>query len=178
MYCDHCGKPLGTGAQFCTSCGIRILPGAGPAASSFQTMSVACNDRVRRHIGTLSILWAINGALRLLETFAMSVIGPMVVPQFFGVHAWRAWDFPFHWAAWPFSVGFAWVAALFGAFGVVHLILAWALREHKSWARPLGLAVGFLALLRFPLGTALGIYTIWVLLPESSAREYDQIAVA
>ena len=64
-----------------------------------------------------------------------------------------------------------------GVFGVVHLILAWGLYERKQWARPLGLAIGFLALLRFPLGTALGIYTLWVLLPEISAREYEHITV-
>jgi hypothetical protein len=38
--------------------------------------------------------------------------------------------------------------------------------------------LGFLALLRFPLGTALGIYTLWVLLPEESSREYDHLSQA
>jgi hypothetical protein len=56
---------------------------------------------------------------------------------------------------------------------MVHLLLAWGLFERQPWARVLGIVVGFLALLRFPFGTALGIYTLWVLLPESSAREYD-----
>jgi hypothetical protein len=36
--------------------------------------------------------------------------------------------------------------------------------------------LGFLGLVRFPLGTALGIYTLWVLLPEESCREYDRLA--
>ena len=27
----------------------------------------------------------------------------------------------------------------------------------------------------FPLGTALGIYTLWVLLPEESGAEYDRL---
>jgi hypothetical protein len=35
--------------------------------------------------------------------------------------------------------------------------------------------MGFLALLRFPLGTALGTYTLWVLLPEPSGREYQRL---
>jgi hypothetical protein len=61
-------------------------------------------------------------------------------------------------------------------FGVLHLVLAWGLLERESWARMLGLVLGFLALLRFPLGTALGIYTLWVLLPEESGREYDRLA--
>jgi len=61
-------------------------------------------------------------------------------------------------------------------FGVLHLVLAWGLFEREPWARFLGLALGFLALLRFPLGTALGIYTLWVLLPESSGSEYERLA--
>ena len=61
-------------------------------------------------------------------------------------------------------------------FGVVHLVLAYGLFERETWARMLGLAMGFLALLRFPLGTALGIYTLWVLLPEESGAEYDWLA--
>jgi hypothetical protein len=34
----------------------------------------------------------------------------------------------------------------------------------------------FLGLLRIPFGTALGIYTLWVLLPETSGKEYDRLA--
>jgi hypothetical protein len=60
--------------------------------------------------------------------------------------------------------------------GVLHLLLAWGLYERQPWARVLGIVVGFLALIRIPFGTALGIYTLWVLLPESSAREYDAMA--
>ena len=61
-------------------------------------------------------------------------------------------------------------------FGVLHLVLAWGLFEREPWARMLGIVLGCLALLRFPFGTALGIYTLWVLLPESSAREYDRMS--
>jgi hypothetical protein len=76
----------------------------------------------------------------------------------------------------PFSSGLSSVGIFLGAFGVVHLVLAWGLFEREPWARMLGVVIGFLALLRFPLGTALGIYTLWVLLPEESGREYDRLA--
>jgi hypothetical protein len=33
-----------------------------------------------------------------------------------------------------------------------------------------------LNLINFPLGSALGIYTLWVLLPAESEREYNQHA--
>lgn len=43
------------------------------------------------------------------------------------------------------------------------LIGGFGLLKHQSWARVLVLILGVLALFSFPVGTALGIYTIWVL---------------
>jgi hypothetical protein len=40
----------------------------------------------------------------------------------------------------------------------------------------LGIVVAILSLLKFPIGTALGIYTLWVLAPAESGAEYDAIA--
>lgn len=49
------------------------------------------------------------------------------------------------------------------------IIAGIGLLKRKSWARMLALILGFLNLLNFPLGTALGVYTIWALMPEESA---------
>jgi hypothetical protein len=38
--------------------------------------------------------------------------------------------------------------------------------------------MGFIALLSVPIGTALGIYTLWVLLPSQSDNEYQEFARA
>jgi hypothetical protein len=38
--------------------------------------------------------------------------------------------------------------------------------------------MGFVALLNVPIGTALGIYTLWVLLPAQSDEEYKALAQA
>lgn len=43
------------------------------------------------------------------------------------------------------------------------LLLAWALIARKSWAVPLGWILAILNLFNVPVGTALGIYTIWAL---------------
>lgn len=178
MHCNHCGAVLNAGAQVCTACGARVLPGPVMARTGVgATMGVATSDRVRRNIGLLAGLWMLNGILRLMEVCYFTFIGHALFPSIFAAHNWGSWGVPFRWSAWPLSMGLAWIAILFGFFGIVHLILAWGLYERKQWARPLGLVIGFLALVRFPLGTALGIYTIWVLLPEVSGREYDQIAV-
>jgi len=178
MYCNRCGGALSAGAQVCPACGERVLPGPGVAQPfAGASMAVVPSHRVQRHIGLLAALWMLNGILRLLEVCYFTFIGHMLFPGIFAPHRWGGWGLPFGWGAWPLSMGLAWIAVVLGVFGVIHLILAWGLYERKLWARPLGLVIGFLALVRFPLGTALGIYTIWVLLPERSAREYEQIAV-
>jgi hypothetical protein len=54
----------------------------------------------------------------------------------------------------------------------------WGLLQREQWARTFALVMGFVALLNVPLGTALGIYTLWVLLPSQSDDEYKALAQA
>jgi len=63
-----------------------------------------------------------------------------------------------------------WLRPLITAFGWLILAKAaagffagWGLLQREEWARTVALVVGFLALLNVPIGTALGIYTLWVL---------------
>jgi hypothetical protein len=174
MFCNRCGTPLGSGAQFCTSCGKVVAPGAIPPASR---VTPTPQDRVRRHIHLLATLWLVNGVLRLIAVCWLMLFGSMFLPGL------RGWLGPGAWPLGPgwgldsfFSGGFFSLGIFLGFFGLLHLTLAWGLFERHSWARILGLVLGILALLRFPLGTALGIYTLWVLAPEESAREYDYLA--
>jgi hypothetical protein len=51
-----------------------------------------------------------------------------------------------------------------------------SLLARKPWGRVLGIVVAILSLVKFPVGTALGIYTLWVLAPAESGLEYDAIA--
>ena len=81
--------------------------------------------------------------------------------------------------AWPFNLlpfGIYSFAAYQAAFGVAHIALAWGLFQRQPWARMLGIILGVIMLIRIPFGTALGIYTLWVLAPESSAQEYEQLS--
>lgn len=123
------------------------------------------------------MLWAINGVLRLAEVCGMLIFGTMFFPFMLGWGRGVVWPFGGRWGMdIPFLGGLFSMGVFLGIFGVLHLVLAWGLFEREPWARMLGLVIGFLALLRFPLGTALGIYTLWVLLPEESGREYDRLA--
>ena len=46
------------------------------------------------------------------------------------------------------------------------------LLKGKSWGRMLAIIVGLFHLFNFPLGTALGAYTLWVLLQGSAAAYF------
>jgi hypothetical protein len=45
------------------------------------------------------------------------------------------------------------------------------LLQRKEWGRILALVVGFFALATWPVGTAIGLYTFWILL-QASATDY------
>jgi hypothetical protein len=171
MYCDRCGSSIGASALFCSNCGKTLPPAVLPA----RPAAVGQERRVQRHIQLLAGLWLANGILRLLGVGWMMVAGSLFFPFS------RSWDFPFGrgWPFFPFFWGGLFSAGIFlTVFGILHLLLAWGLFERQPWARTLGIVIGFLALFRVPLGTALGAFTLWVLLPESSAREYRQMAGA
>ena len=59
-------------------------------------------------------------------------------------------------------VGMA-IAALVTMFSIPGIICGFGLLNHRAWARVLVLVLGCVNLAYFPLGTALGIYTLWVL---------------
>ena len=152
----------------------------GPAAPTLPTAGTARaagDGRVRRNINIVAGFWLANGILRLVEVGGMMIFRRLFLPDGWGWLGSGRWPFGGSFGFRPFLMGGILSAGiLLALFGGVHLLLAWGLSERQPWARILGIVVGFLALIRFPFGTALGIYTLWVLLPDSSAREYDEMA--
>jgi hypothetical protein len=67
------------------------------------------------------------------------------------------------------GIGFA-IAAVVALFSVPNILAGWGLLKGKSWSRMLAIVLGAISLLSIPVGTILGIYTIWALTkPESQA---------
>jgi hypothetical protein len=66
------------------------------------------------------------------------------------------------------------VGAVIGIFllalSVPAILGGWGLLNFKSWSRILMIVISGLSLLHFPLGTALGIYGLWVLLNEQARQ--------
>jgi hypothetical protein len=56
------------------------------------------------------------------------------------------------------------------------ILVGWGLLKFQPWARMAAIVLGIVSLLHPPFGTALGIYTLWVLLSDQGGMEYDRLA--
>lgn len=53
------------------------------------------------------------------------------------------------------------------------LVVGFGLLARKNWARLVAVIMGFINLPNIPLGTAVGVYTFWVLLQDESDEVFD-----
>lgn len=179
MFCDQCGTPLEDSANFCTKCGKRLAPAAEASQATAIPVSArpAFYGRVSRHLQLVAILWFVYAAIRLVDVFWLYAVGRIYIPSFVGAIVSMSHPIVLHYPfGWLLSSSLAFIATWILFWSVVQLIAAWGLLERAPWARLLILVLAILSLLRFPLGTVLGIYTLWALLPERSAVEYRRLA--
>ena len=156
MFCDGCGTQVYETQTFCPCC--------GKANRTVPMMPV--QNRIAGHIRLLGIFWLAYSALRLMSGWFVSSF----VPRIFDFWSPRI---PFFIPGLLRGIGFVLVAS-----GVLGVIAGWGLLDRQPWARMLAIVLGVLALLHIGIGTALGIYTLWVLLPAESEREYRKMAKA
>jgi len=162
MFCDQCGAQLQTGQSRCVRCGKAVvgpLPGGG--------------NRVREHVKLVGILWMAYSAMHVVAGVVVLLVSKLVVVRLG------------HIPNGPPPEVMAWLPALVSVVGwlilakaAAGIITGWGLLQHEDWGRVLALVMGFVALLSVPVGTALGIYTLWVLLPSQSEVEYKALAQA
>ena len=195
MVCSACGSPLEQEVRFCPKCGASMqaatpIPagdavqagaggyGAPPAQMPYGApMMIPVLPRVQRHLQTLAVFWIVYGVYRVFS----GLIGVFFLRAF----TWRQWAG----RGWPLNggpmmpFGSGWMEALVPVIITVSLVAmalalftGWSLLNRKPWGRVLAIVAGVLALFKFPIGTALGIYTLWVLAPEVSGAEYDAMA--
>jgi hypothetical protein len=125
---------------------------------------------VARHLSVLGVLWIIFSVLRLIPGVAMMVLGHMRFPfMLMPVPA------PIRLFLAPFLGA---IGLLVSAFAIAGVIAGWGLMARCPWARMLAIVLGCISLIHFPLGTALGIYTLWVLVPAGADNEYKALARA
>lgn len=177
MLCPSCGNSV-EGA-FCSRCGTPIQLQAQPHPVAPAPMygippPLPYVPRVQQHLQTLGILWCVYAAYRLMGGIfgAMFLMG-MSHSGFFermGVNG-----FPFGSSAFMGTIGM-FVAIFSVVSAAAGFTTGFALLNRKPWGRILAMVLGILALIKIPFGTAIGIYTLWVLGPSASAAEYEAIA--
>lgn len=69
-------------------------------------------------------------------------------------------------------------ASVFAAVVVVIFVLpslltGWGLLTRKPWARMLAIIVGIISLINIPLGTILGVYTLWVMFQDEVKYQFN-----
>jgi hypothetical protein len=85
----------------------------------------------------------------------------------------------------PPDVPVGFLSALFSTIGILILgkaacgfVAGRGLMHYDPWARTLALVLAFISLFSIPFGTGIGVYTLWVLLPQQAQKEYDTLAKA
>jgi hypothetical protein len=169
MFCNNCGKAVQPGSPFCAYCGR-------PVSVAFAAPVHRSQGRVGEHIGILAALWLVLGAITLFFGFFLLAISDLPYTRFYSPSQQQTIPFEEARNLNNLMQGFF---LCFGIFFIAHasvsILAAWGLLQRKHWARMLTLILAFLALLSFPLGTALGIYTIWVLLAGNGEHEYNRL---
>ena len=108
---------------------------------------------MQSHVKALGVLWIIYGAIGMLFIFFMfaTLFGVSYIPDI-GPEAPVILR--------TVAIGFC---AFLAVLTIPELIAGYGLLHYKEWGRILALAVAFLNLIWFPIGTALSVYTLVIL---------------
>jgi hypothetical protein len=110
------------------------------------------------HKRILAILYIISASLQILGMIILSAFISILIPFIMDEAGPEAQWF-FVWVV-PFIKFIA--VAIVILFSIPSMIGGIALLNKKDWALTLLLVLGCFKLFSFPIGTAIGIYTIWV----------------
>lgn len=126
---------------------------------------------MRDHIKILGILNIVLGSLGAL-------IGVLVMVAMGGLATFLAWgvgdsasdiDGARAVAPWMGLLGVV-IAGFIMTLSIPSIIGGWGLLKYKRWSRVLMIIVSALNLLHIPIGTALGVYGLWVLTNDQAVQ--------
>lgn len=161
MFCTACGNVITPDQAICSKCGsptsVGIMRGGG--------------RRVAEHYRLLGILHIVYSCFIAIPGIVMVFIGKVIF-GWLGAFAPHNPPPPF---IGPIIVFVGWLLLIRGAAGIVGGI---GLLQRAPWGRTWVLVIGFISLLSIPVGTALGIYTIWVLLATGAEDEYNRLTLS
>jgi hypothetical protein len=157
MFCVRCAAPLPPNGGACTRCGRRL---GDPVSASAQS-------RLDRHLHTLGILWIVLGGLFMVPAVLLLLLGPLISAAI-TAHTQLAPALG--------SILFLLAEGTLAILAAGGISVGLGLMQHRTWARAAALILGMLAIFHPPLGTALGVYTMWVLLADEHGTAYRYMA--
>jgi len=111
-----------------------------------------------RILGWLHIAMGVFGLLAALGIFASSVFGGLFSGSLTGMLG--------------ATLGGAFAAIIAVVFAIPGLIAGWGLLQRAPWARTVTIILSIFSLLRWPIGTIIGVYGLWVLLSSEGAAQF------
>jgi hypothetical protein len=121
---------------------------------------------VERHVHLLGVLASLWGALALLVGVSMLLLAIAALVQVADSAGLAA----------GLTAGLFLLVAVFALiWGGAHLWAALLLRKRKPLGRVLMLGLAVVNLLLLPIGTALGVYALWILLTNEGRRLFEPV---
>lgn len=118
---------------------------------------------MEKHKRVLGILYIVSGTFQIISMLIISAVISSIIPFIFE-EAEPDVQWIFEWIV-PFIRLISVIVIVF--FSIPSIIAGWGLLNHKKWALTMALVLGCFKLFSFPIGTALGIYTIWIYTQEN-----------
>jgi len=150
------------------------IPEARPRPAAWGPIGLPLG-LVERRINILATGWLVYAALIAITgfaglAFAHAFMGPHMGPFWggpnrFGHHYWMGPGLPFFW------LRFAWMGVALRT-GLA-LAAGLGLMQKTTWGRWVAIVAGCIMLIHMPLGTAMGIWTLVVLLNAPNALGYE-----
>jgi hypothetical protein len=122
-----------------------------------------------RHIDLLGVLFMVWGLLTTLVGVSTLALGVGAIALI--TSASRGGEGG-QFAAGVTAAIFTTLAVIAILWGAAHVVAGVPLRQRRHWARLFALMLGSVDLILLPYGTALGVYTLWVLLHEEGKAAF------
>jgi len=112
-----------------------------------------------RILGWLHLIYGALGLCMAFLVFAGSMVGALFSGSVMGM----------------LGAGFggAFAAAFIALLSIPGLVAGYGLLKFRPWARTLTIVLAVFELIRFPLGTIVGVYSLWVLLSSEGAAQFQ-----
>lgn len=163
MFCDACGAQVQGEQRFCGTCGKPLG----------QVIVGRVSTRVADHRQILGALWIVYSSLHLIGAailFVMANTFFVRLAQMPQAHSGPPLTF--------LTPLLSFISLLLALKGLLGLAGGIGLLQRQHWARLITLVSAFIAMLSVPFGTAIGIYTIWVLMSANGEEDYAKLAGA